>query len=295
MVGRGNRAFAAFIATCAATFVLVGMGACILLGIVGYRVQRDGFEALTARGSDVRPALVFLVILAAGSVAGLWSLRQQVRATRRLQARVEELRVAASTKLLDAATQVGVAGRIDMVEATEPLSFTHGLGAARIVVSRGLAESLSDEELIAVLEHERYHVRNLDPLKVFVTRLLTPMLFFLPALRELRSRYVADRELAADRRVLRRHGQRALAGALYKVVGSPMWVQLSPAAALGGGDALEARVRQLETGEPPKAPRFSRPAVVLSALGAAVLLMAFSASVFAFGGPSALARLCRGA
>jgi beta-lactamase regulating signal transducer with metallopeptidase domain len=294
MTGRGNRAFATFMAVCAAAFVLVGMGACMLLGIVGYRVQRDGFSALTSDGNDVRPALVFLVIVAAGTIAGLWSLRRQWQATRRLQVRVEERRVAPSPKLLEAAARVDVAGQVDLVDASEPFSFTHGLGRARIVVSRGLAESLADDELDAVLEHERYHVRNLDPLKVFLTRLLAPMLFFLPSLLELRARYIADRELAADRRALRRHGQRPLAGALSKVIGSPAWVQLSPAAALGGGEALEARVSQLETGEPPSAPRFSRPAVVLSAIGGSVLLAAFSASVFAFGGPAALARLCGG-
>lgn len=294
MSGRGNQAFAAFIALCAGTFVLIGMGACVLLGIVGYRVQRDGFGALTADGNDVRPALLFLAIVAAGTIAGLWSLRRQWHATRRLQVQVEEFRVAPSAKVVEAATRVGVAGRVDLVDTDEPFSFTHGLGRARIVVSRGLAESLTDGELAAVLEHERYHVRNFDPLKILITRLLAPMLFFVPALRELRARYVADRELAADRRALQRHGQRSLAGALYKVVGSPAWVQLSPAAALGGGDALEARVSQLETGEPPSRPRFSRPALVLSAVGGTVLLGAFSTSVFAFGGPSALARLCNG-
>jgi beta-lactamase regulating signal transducer with metallopeptidase domain len=293
--GRGNRAFATFIAVCVAAFVLVGMGACALLGIVGYRVQRDGFDVLAANGNDVRPALVFLIVVAAGTVAGLWSLRTQLQATRRLQISVEELRIVPSPKLLAAAKRVGVSRRVDLVDVSEPFSFTHGLGPARIVVSRGLMVSLSDGELDAVLEHERYHVRNLDPLKVFVTRLLAPMLFFLPALRELRSRYIADRELAADRRALRRHGQRQLAGALSKVVGNPAWVQLSPAAALGGGDALEARVCQLETGQPPRAPRFSRGATVLSALGASVLLVAFSVSLFAFGGPSALARICGGA
>jgi beta-lactamase regulating signal transducer with metallopeptidase domain len=295
VVGRANRAFGTFIAVCAAALVLVGMGACALLGIVGYRVQQDGFAALTADGNDVRPALGFLVIVAAGTVAALWSLRKQLQATRRLQARVEGLRIAPSPELMAAAQRIRVAHRVDLVDVSEPFSFTHGLSSPRIVVSRGLAESLSDGELDAVLEHERYHVRNLDPLKVFVTRLLAPLLFFLPALRELRARYLSDRELAADRRALRRHGQRPLAGAIYKVVGNPTWVQLSPAAALGGGDALDARVRQLETGEPPRAPRFSRSSVVLSALGASVLVLAFSASLFAFGGPSALARICSGA
>lgn len=287
-----NRTFAAFMAVFAAALVLVGTAACVLLGIVGYRVQQEGFTALTTGGNDVRPALVFLGILAIGDLAALWSFRRQWSATRRLHELVEELRVVPTPELLDAAEHVGVMSRVDLVEMSEPFSFSYGLGATRIAVSRGLADSLSPDELVSVLEHERYHVRNLDPLKVFVTRLLTPMLYFLPVLRELRSRYAVDRELAADRRALRRHGRRPLAGALAKVVGSPAWVQWGPAAALGGGEGLEARVRQLETGAPPSAPGYSRAAIAFSALAVTALLVAFSASVFAFGGPSALARLC---
>jgi hypothetical protein len=294
VIGRGNRAFAAFIGVCAVALLLIGMGACVLLAIVGYRVQQDGFAALTAGGNDVRPALVFLVIVAAGAVAGLCSLWRQWQATGLLQSRIEELQLPVPSRLAEIADSARVAGRVDLVDAAEPFSFTHGLGAARIVVSRGLAESLTDAELAAVIEHERYHVRHLDPLKVFVTRLLAPTLFFLPALRDLRGRYVADRELAADRRALRRHGTRPLAGALLKVVGSPVWAELTPAAAIGGDDALDARVSQLESGEPPPAPRWSRWSLATSAAGATVLLGVLATSVFAFGGPSALSRLCSG-
>jgi Zn-dependent protease with chaperone function len=248
MPDRANVAFAAFAVLCAAAFLLIGIAACPLLGIVAFRVQERGVDALTAGGNDVRPALLFLVIVAVGAGAGLWSLARQWRATRRLQAELEARRVTPSSELVHACDRVGLGGRVDVIEGPERFSFTYGLVAPRVALSQGLADSLSDAELEAVLEHERYHVRNCDPLKLFVARLLAPALFFIPALRELRNRYSADRELAADRRALDRHGQRPLASALYKVVGSPSWVQLAPAAALGGGDALEARVTQLETG-----------------------------------------------
>ncbi len=292
---RPTRAFAAFLTLCFAAFVLLGLGACVLLGIVGYRVQREGFAALTNGGNDVRPALAFLAVMAAGALMGTWCLRKQWIATRRLQRRIEEHRLAPSFRLLEVAERAGLSQRIDVVAGAEPFSFTHGLTNPHVAISGGLVESLSDAELEAVLEHERYHVLHRDPLKVFVTRLLAPTLFFLPALRDLRSRYVAARELAADRRALHKHGQRPLAGALYKVVGSPAWVQLTPAAAIGGEEGFEARVHQLETGAAPAAPRFSRVAILSSAAGATVLLGAFLASIVAFGGPSALARLCRGA
>ena len=291
---RPNRAFATFMTASIVAFVMLGMGVCVLYGIVGYRVQQDGVDALTVGGNDVRPALAFLAVVAAGLLAGIWSLRRQLLANRRLRQRVEALRLAPSPRLRDIAQRVGLADRTDLVDAAEPFSFTYGLGEPRVVVSLGLATSLSDAELEAVLEHERYHVRHHDPSKAFATGLLAPTLFFLPALRGLRTRYIAARELAADRRALRKHGRQPLAGALYKVVGSPTWVQLSPAAAIGGGDALDARVHQLETGAAPVAPRLSRLAVLVSAASACALAAGFLVSVFAFGGPSALARLCGG-
>ena len=56
----------------------------------------------------------------------------------------------------------------------------------RVAVSRGLVEATSADELRAVIEHERYHVRNLDPLKIVLTRSLSAALFLLPALNALR-------------------------------------------------------------------------------------------------------------
>jgi beta-lactamase regulating signal transducer with metallopeptidase domain len=291
---RGNRAFTAFLGLCLVAFVGIGVAACVLLCIVAYRVQRDGFATLTEDGNDVRPAVVFLAVIAAGTLAGLWSLRNQRRAARQLDARIEALRLTPPSRLIEAAKRVGMTHRVDLVHADESFSFTYGLAKPRVVLSRELFDSLTDEELDAVLEHELYHVRNFDPLKLLVARILAPTLFFVPVLRELRGRYVAGRELAADRRALRKTGHRPLAGAMYKVVGSPAWVQLTPAAAIGGGEALDARVTQLETGVGPPAPPLSRFTVLLSALGATALAGGFLVSLFAFGGPEALARLCGG-
>ena len=86
------------------------------------------------------------------------------------------------------------------------------LSTNHVAVSRGLVESVSSDELAAVLHHERYHVANYDPLKVVLARSLPDSLFFLPALGELRGRYVAGRELAADRRAMTRSGAPSVAG-----------------------------------------------------------------------------------
>jgi beta-lactamase regulating signal transducer with metallopeptidase domain len=292
-VDRANGAYTTFLAVCVTTAVLLAMAACALIGILSYHVQRDGLGVLAAGGTDVRTAQLFLVAAGVGVVLGLWTLRRQWIATDRLVGRVKALALPASPRVVAAAERTGLSGRIDVIASAEPFSFTYGASSARVAVSSGLVELVSDDELDAVLEHEHYHVSNGDPLKILVTRTLTPALFLLPSLRDLHSRYVAGRELAADRRAMHRCGRPPLAGALAKVINAPAWTDLRPAAAIGGSEHLDARVTQLETGEEPSPAPISRFRVALSSAGTAIMASSFATAVIAFGGPAELARrLC---
>jgi beta-lactamase regulating signal transducer with metallopeptidase domain len=156
-------------------------------------------------------------------------------------------------------------------------------------VSRPLYEAAAADELDAILEHERYHVRNLDPLKVLLARALPATFFYAPALSGLKTRYVAARELAADRRAVESCGSKPLAGALFKVVRAPAWPELQAAAAIGGPELLDVRVAQLETGSEPELAGLTGRALAISAAAAALLTGLFVASVVAHGGPSAVA------
>jgi beta-lactamase regulating signal transducer with metallopeptidase domain len=218
------------------------------------------------------------------------SLGRQALASYKLTRRVRRLAAAAPADLKRAATHAGLAGRIVVVDAAEAFSFVYGVFTPRVAVSRGLCDSASPGELRAVLAHERYHVCNLDPLKMLLLRALSATLFYLPVLSSLRARYVAGRELAADRRAVVICGRRSLAGALLKVVRGPDWSELHMAASLGGRELLDARVVQLETGREPKlaAPSLSR--VAASFLVAVILAAAYVASVSSFG-PTAVYHL----
>jgi beta-lactamase regulating signal transducer with metallopeptidase domain len=158
-----------------------------------------------------------------------------------------------------------------------------------VAVSRGLLTQTSHDELDAVLEHERYHVHNLDPLKVVLARGLPAMFFYLPLLQDLHLRYLAGRELAADRRAVEACGRRPLAGALFKVVRGPAWPELSTAAAIGGPELLDLRVAQLERGAEPKLAPVTARGIALTALGIAALTASFAATIALSGGPSAVA------
>ena len=285
-----NRAFAGIVVVAAVVFGVFAATACWIFSMVVYKVAADGVSALTQLGSVA--ALLLIVLLVATNVLALRSFRAQAANTRRLKRWVGDRSVAVPPSLADAARAAGLEGRVDLVDAEGAFSFTYGMSQPRVAVSRGLIESVSDEELTAVLDHERYHVSNYDPLKVVVARSLPDSLFFLPALSELRGRYVAARELAADRRAMRRAGPAPLAGALHKVIAGPPDVDLGAAAAIGGDEALDARVTQLESGtEPPMAP-ISRARMAASVGGAGVLGASAIASFASFG--PLMAKICTG-
>ncbi len=175
-----------------------------------------------------------------------------------------------------------------LVDAVEWFSFTYGALTPRVAISQGLLKGISSDELAAVLEHEGYHVRNLDPLKALVGRALTATFLFLPALSALKSRYVAARELAADRRAVRRCGRIPLAAALLKVVRGPDWRGLEMAAAIGGRELLDIRVAQLESGCEPPLIGLSVTGAVMSLLLVVAFVAAFVASIVSFGGSTAV-------
>jgi Zn-dependent protease with chaperone function len=286
----GNRSFMALIGVgLAGLWLLCGAVACVLFSLIAYHVAAEGLGALTS-GADLWPALALALFVGGGAAFGIGSLRRQIASSRRLAERVEDLALPLSEDLDRTARGAGLAGRVVVVDSDESFSFTYGAVTPRVAVSRGLVAATSSRELDAVLEHERYHVRNLDPLKVLLARALPATFFYLPALRELRARYIAGRELAADRRAVESCGREPLAGALFKVVRGPRWPELGTAAAIGGPELLDLRVAQLEMGSEPRLDGISVTALLLSFVGIAALTAAFVATVVGVGGPDAVAR-----
>jgi len=71
--------------------------------------------------------------------------------------------------------------RIGIIEEAAPNAFTYGHGAydARVVVTRGLIEMLSPEELRAVIAHELGHIRNRDFIVMTMVQALVLLLWTL--------------------------------------------------------------------------------------------------------------------
>lgn len=79
-----------------------------------------------------------------------------------------------------------------------PQAFCTGLRRPQIYISSGALALLRVDELAAVVSHERHHQRRRDPLRLFVMRVVSHSLFFLPVLTPLTDRYAALAELEAD-------------------------------------------------------------------------------------------------
>ena len=139
-------------------------------------------------------------LAAAGFLLGLRSAARQLLASRRIVRGI--LRRGA-----------GPQGAV-LFEHAQPQAFCAGLLRPRIHLSTGAVSTLSAEELDAVLAHEAHHARVRDPLRVFVVRVVSDALFFLPAARKLAERYADLAELAADSAAIRQRGAQPLASAL---------------------------------------------------------------------------------
>ncbi|WP_324716305.1 M56 family metallopeptidase [Carboxydochorda subterranea] len=216
-----------------------------------------------------------LFLMLAFTVAGAAvSLARRIRASRRLLAGLLELRTPAPARLQHLARSLGMEQRIDVVDEAAPVVFTHGLLRPRVLLSRGILDRLSDEELAAVLAHERYHVLRHDPLRVLVAGAAADALFYLPAAGELHRWWDSARELAADAAAVVALGRLHLAQALHKL-GS--WrEEPSPFAIAGAMGVLDLRITQLV--HPERASnriRLSLRAVAVASLFAGLLLAGF--------------------
>ncbi|MEJ7893074.1 MAG: M56 family metallopeptidase [Solirubrobacteraceae bacterium] len=104
---------------------------------------------------------------------------------------------------------------VDLVDDDRSLAFCACLLRPRVYLSTGALIALDDDELRAVVAHERHHQQRRDPLRLLAAHVLGDALFFLPILRRLRQRYAALAELAADEAAVAAVGDRAfLASAL---------------------------------------------------------------------------------
>jgi len=194
-------------------------------------------------------AVASIATLAAGVARGIASWR---RASRRLRAWVRSARPLALAGTSIAAYEIPI---------DTPMMALAGVLRPRLLVTRGVVDALTAEELRASVAHEVGHWRAGDNLKRLAMRAAPDLLFATRAASALESRWAAAAEHAADRRACADSDTRcALASALVKVakLTPPATPLAEPISTLFDGGDVASRVRRLLDDPEPFVPAPSR-------------------------------------
>ncbi len=191
-------------------------------------------------------ALLVLVLATLGVALGLTSLFRQLLATLGLIHSLLARKIATPRRVAELAASIELADRVDVVQDLRPFSFCYWFRSPRICLSTDLIKRLSDAELLAVLHHERYHLRQRDPLRLVIARYFAAGLYVVPVVEELVEYYTVQKEVAADQAAVQAMGGvRELASALFKVLPDAEEVDLGLLVPVGSLSVTEARIDQL--------------------------------------------------
>lgn len=165
-----------------------------------------------------------LLVLTLGAVGVTVIVRASITVVRAQRSTRAYLRALQTVETICGAPPVRV------VADHAPLAFCAGLLRPRIYLSTGALETLSRQELRAVLAHEAHHAACRDPLRLLAARAFGDGLFFLPAIRRLWNQCATATELAADEAAVRAGGgAQPLASAMlaFSEMGDPAIVGVS--------------------------------------------------------------------
>lgn len=288
-------------------YALLGTGVLALLGLLALAVRVLSinpaiyiWEVSTPSGSPQHWLIasypfgirILAALLGACLVSGVIVFLRQWLATRRLLGEIGPRRRQQSRNLQKVAVALELGDRLEVVEDSRLYSFCYGFVKPRICVSQALVDALKLEELRAVLLHERFHLRNRDPLKILLSRTVAETLFLLPLASNLRERYIQAKELAADDATVDHMGTEVpLAAALLKILSQRERAVAVDMAAIGALSVTEARIQRLldprvECLPPISVPRFFASAVMFSMLFILTILPAYAEPSLRPAGPS---------
>ncbi|MBI4427293.1 MAG: M56 family metallopeptidase [Candidatus Magasanikbacteria bacterium] len=192
-----------------------------------------------------------------------------------VRAHLKRARPTLRANLRKIADELGLAGKVVEIREQSPTVFCYGFFQTKICVSDGLILALSEEELRAVLRHERRHLLNRDPLKLFCLKLGEGFFFFVPGFKALVKQYITYSEMAADEEVGAGDNEKiSLAGALFKIINQEEQTILRNGLALSFfNSVIEERVNRLsDASYAPVFKIFNRQFFAAAAILAVILL-----------------------
>jgi len=265
---------------CPPTIAMISVGFFLIPSYVGYEPY--------STNEVVSKKLAALAILSTGGVLfAVWRGLRSWFATRSLLR--EWLAVA------DQITLAGVSIPAYRIPHSFPIIAVVGTIRPRLFVAEQVQSTLSDEELIAAIAHERGHLTARDNLKRSLLRVCRDVLMIVPCGRALDRAWADSAEAAADEYAAQQSSETALdlASALIgiaRMVPTGKRTRLPAAAFILGDDTtgVRARVKRLIAlagARPPKASAF------VSHFGSIVLVVLLAALIFTLTCTHALASL----
>ena len=179
------------------------------------------------------------------SVLGVLSFFIQLHKTRGLWRRFAPQMIVLPQRLQKIIAILHLKNKVCIVDDVNLFSFCVGLFFPRVIISTGLARSLSNKELEAVLLHEQAHIQNYDPLKMVFGKTIASMFFFLPIFQELYKNMITGNEILADNWTIQiQQTSIFIKGAMKKILVAPQ-ISIVGVAAISNPDSLEVRIYRL--------------------------------------------------
>jgi Zn-dependent protease with chaperone function len=227
------------------------------LAVVGYgfatqwtqtlwHVCQDGLQNLAGH-APVSWQLVILALLLLVLWRGLWSFGRQMWQTHRFARGFLPLQIEppAPLRCLLRAHALTTANLV-CLDLTAVHAFCLGFWQPRIWLTTGLLNTLTDDELNAVLAHEAHHLHQRDPLRLAIGRAVGNAFFFLPLMASLAGQAELDQELEADKAAIAHLGDDLpLLCALQKLLARQSAPQSALPATITAFNITEARLRRL--------------------------------------------------
>lgn len=137
-------------------------------------------------------------------------------------------------------------GDILVIDHDQSLAFTLGFIRPSIVLSTSLIKILEDDELEAVIQHETYHQKNYDTLKMLILQLISQGMWFIPLTKWSYQNYKIISELLADKYAISQTGSElGLSSALVKLIKICFKENANPVLAHFSDESVNYRLQQL--------------------------------------------------
>lgn len=142
--------------------------------------------------------------------------------------------------------RLNVTGKILILNDAKPVAFCFGIRNPKIYLSQGLLKLLNNQELEAVVRHEKHHLEQKDNLILLVLSVMTSLFPFFPVLKDIILHYRVNREKSADKAVVKgMQNADSIVSVLKKLIlyePNPAFVMTSN---LAESDTLEERIKAL--------------------------------------------------